>query len=446
MVYNDYANNLIKNIPLGIAISDEDGLIKYGNLQLLNMFGYVLDEILGKSISNLFDGFNHIKSELLNNHYIKNEEVNIHSRKNKLRFSLSAFQISIVDSDEFDIIYIFEDIKKERKLANKILENRAIYTFDKIVTKNKDFLNLIDFAKKVADSKSTIIIMGESGTGKEVFAQSIHNYSNRKDHPFIAINSAAIPKNLIESELFGYEEGAFTGAKKTGQAGKFELAHKGTIFLDEIGEMPLDLQTRLLRVIEEGVVSRIGGTEQIIVDVRIIAASNKNLKQEVAEGRFREDLFYRLNVLPMSIFPLRDRKEDIPLLIQYFMKKTSRRLNKREVPISDEELEKMMEYSWPGNVRELENLMELIINLEYVPKNLFNEEINYKFSEELNYSEDLSLDSMEKNHIIRVLNTFEGNITKSAEALGIGRNTLYRKIEKYNIDCSKTDYGSEMEQ
>lgn len=446
MINGDYINSLIENIPLGIAISDGDGLIKDVNLQFLDMFGYLPEELQGKHISNLFDGFKLVKKALLDNINIVREEVFIYGRKNKLRYSLSAFPLPAANEASMDILFIFEDIKKERKLANDILHNRAIYTFDKIISKNQEFLRLIDFAKKVADSKSTILIMGESGTGKEVFAQSIHNYSNRKDNPFIAINSAAIPKTLIESELFGYEEGAFTGAKKTGQIGKFELAHGGTIFLDEIGEMPLDLQTRLLRVLEEGIVSRIGGTERIIVDVRIIAASNKNLREEVAKGRFREDLFYRLNVLPMTIMPLRERPEDIPLLVDYFIKKISRRLNKREIKVSKEEMDILMAYSWPGNVRELENFIELAINLEYVPLNFFNHEINEKAPIHYSVNKDLSMDAMEKNHIINVLKIYDGNITKTAAALGIGRNTLYRKIQKYKINSTNIEQSSIIEQ
>lgn len=446
MINGDYINSLIENIPLGIAISDGDGFIKDVNLKFMEMFGYKAEELLGKHISDLFDGFKLVKKALLDNINIVREEVFIYGRKNKLRYSLSAFPLPAANEASMDILFIFEDIKKERKLANDILHNRAIYTFDKIISKNQEFLRLIDFAKKVADSKSTILIMGESGTGKEVFAQSIHNYSNRKDNPFIAINSAAIPKTLIESELFGYEEGAFTGAKKTGQIGKFELAHGGTIFLDEIGEMPLDLQTRLLRVLEEGIVSRIGGTERIIVDVRIIAASNKNLREEVAKGRFREDLFYRLNVLPMTIMPLRERPEDIPLLVDYFIKKISRRLNKREIKVSKEEMDILMAYSWPGNVRELENFIELAINLEYVPLNFFNHEINEKAPIHYSVNKDLSMDAMEKNHIINVLKIYDGNITKTAAALGIGRNTLYRKIQKYKINSTNIEQSSIIEQ
>lgn len=445
MSSNEYIKSLIKDIPLGIAITDINGFVKNVSNKMLDMFGYRIDELLNGNISNLFQEYEKIENELLTGNNIIDEDVYVNSRQNKLRFTLSAYPIYDSNKKIEDIIYMFNDVRKERKLANSILDNYAIYTFDKMISKNKEFKRLIEFAKKVSDSKSTILIMGESGTGKEVLAQSIHNHSNRRNEHFIAINSAAIPKNLIESELFGYEEGAFTGAKKSGQPGKFEIAHKGTIFLDEIGEMPLELQTRLLRVVEEGIVSRIGATDQIPVDVRIIAASNKNLREEVAKGYFREDLFYRLNVLPMTILPLRERIEDIPLLVEYFMKKVSRRLNKKEVQITEEQMNKLMAYSWPGNVRELENLVELIINLEYVPIDMLVKDESYKPIEPISLYNDLSLETMEKNHILNVLKINQGNITITAKTLGIGRNTLYRKIEKYGIRCSVMEQSSNME-
>ena len=446
MNYEEYIKILIENIPLGVAITDENGYIKSINYRLLDMFGYERNEISNHHISNIFEGYEKIKKLVLSRHNLIDEEVYINSRKNKLRFNLSAYPIFNSNGEVQDIIYFFSDEKKDRKLADRIIENRAIYTFDKIISRNENFMRSIEFAKKVADSKSTILIIGESGTGKEIFAQSIHNYSNRKMEPFIAINSAAIPKNLIESELFGYEEGAFTGAKKSGQPGKFEIAHKGTIFLDEIGEMPLESQTRLLRVLEEGIISRIGATDQIAVDVRIIAASNKDLKEEVRNGNFRRDLFYRLNVLPINIIPLRERPDDIPLLVEYFMQKISRRLNKKQVSITKEQMDRLMKYSWPGNIRELENLIELIINLEYVPTDILKMKENHQsFNQAINY-DDLSLESMEKNHILKVLKLNNGNITTTAKTLNIGRNTLYRKINKYDIDCSIMEQISNMEQ
>lgn len=442
----EYIESLIENIPLGVAITDKNGFVKNVNYKLLDMFGYKTNELVSQHISNIFEGYGKIEKQILSNKKVEDEEVCVNSRKNKLKFNLSVYPILNSNNEMEDIIYFFNDEKKQRKLANSIMENRAIYTFNKIISKNKNFTKLIEFAKKISDSKSTILITGESGTGKEVFAQSIHNHSNRKNGPFIAINSAAIPKNLIESELFGYNEGAFTGAKKTGQPGKFEIANKGTIFLDEIGEMPLELQTRLLRVVEEGIVSRIGATDQIAVDVRIIAASNKDLKEEVRKGNFRNDLFYRLNVLPINIIPLRERIDDIPLLVDYFMKKISRKLNKKRVLITEEQMKGLMEYSWPGNVRELENLVELIINLEYVPVNMLMNKGTPKSIERVSEYDDLSLKSMEMNHILNVLKLNDGNITMTAKILGIGRNTLYRKIEKHKITCSIMEHSSIIEQ
>ena len=263
-----------------------------------------------------------------------------------------------------EITLILHELKKSRKFAGKILSGQATYTFEQVIGKNEKFMKIVAYAKKIADSKSTVLITGESGTGKEVFAQAIHNYSIRKDEPFIAVNCGAIPRTLIESELFGYEDGAFTGAKKGGNAGKFEIAEGGTIFLDEIGEMPIDMQIKLLRVIEAGVITRIGSSIEIPIDVRIIAATNKNLKNEVENGNFRKDLYYRLNVLPIYLPPLRERREDIPEFINYYMEKTAEKLNKQAINISEEYMKYLIDYDWPGNVRELENVIELIINSE----------------------------------------------------------------------------------
>ena len=442
-----YTDTIIDSIPIGIITSDLEGNIKATNTHASEMFGYSIREMKRMRIGQLFDGWEAVRNVICSKSAFSDEEVFVNARRNKLQFNLSAYPILDNNDNIIDVVYVFSEVKKVRKLANKIMGRQAIYTFDKIIGNNDKFLATIELAKKIADSKSTILISGESGTGKEVFAQSIHNYSNRKDEPFVAINCGAIPKNLIESELFGYEEGAFTGAKRSGHPGKFEVADGGTIFLDEIGEMPLDMQTRLLRVIEESTVSRIGGTNEILVDVRIIAATNKNLIEEVEKGNFRKDLFYRLNVLPIKLPPLRERKEDIKLLIEYFMRRISKRLNKKMVKISDEQMEHLLRYSWPGNVRELENFIELIINTEAIPDHLGCsdnrlEVANYIESEH----EDLSLDKMEKRYIIKALRKHGGNITLSAKALSIGRNTLYRKIEKYNINCSEFEHCSKIEQ
>lgn len=341
--------------------------------------------------------------------------------------------------------------KRYRKSVEKLLNGQAIYTFDKIIGKDKNFISTIECAKKISDSKSTVLITGESGTGKEIFAQAIHNYSSRREKHFIAVNCGAIPSNLIEAELLGYDEGAFTGARKGGNAGKFEIADGGTIFLDEIGEMPLEMQVRLLRVIEEGVVSRIGSSKQVPVNVRIIAATNRDLKEEVSLGNFRKDLFYRLNVLPIPLPPLRDRREDIPLLIDYYMNKIGKKLNKEKIQIDKSIMEKLLQYEWPGNIRELQNVIELMLNTEKVPEDILKQHkptiiIERNVVEGFAKIEDMKLENVEKNHIIKVLKSFNGNISLAANAMGIGRNTLYRKMKKYRIECSNLEQCSEVEQ
>lgn len=327
------------------------------------------------------------------------------------------------------------NIKKPRKLADKIEGSYAIYTFDKAIGKDPCFLEVVEYAKKIADSDSAILITGESGTGKEIFAQSIHNYGDRKNERFIAINCAAIPKSLIESELFGYEGGAFTGAKPEGSPGKFELADKGTIFLDEIGEMPFESQSRLLRVIEEGVVRRVGASSEKIVDLRIIAASNRDLYGEMNKGNFRKDLYYRINVLPLKLPALRERPADIPILFDYFMKRKSKKLNKKEVLVDDNYISKLMKYEWPGNIRELENIVELIINTESLPSFIQNQVIENKVVTRDHKA--YTLNEIEKKHIEYVLSKYDGNISISSKELGISRNTLYRKINIYKIDVPK---------
>ncbi|MBP2028836.1 transcriptional regulator with PAS, ATPase and Fis domain [Acetoanaerobium pronyense] len=316
-----------------------------------------------------------------------------------------------------------------RKSYDEILKNKAIYTFDKLIGKSQIFLDTIDYAKKLATSSATIFIQGESGTGKELFAHAIHNYSERKESAFIAVNCGAIPHTLIESELFGYEEGSFTGAKKGGQVGKFEQADSGTIFLDEIGEMPLSLQIRLLRVIEEGVVDKVGGKNPIPVDVRIIAATNKNLKLEVEKGRFRQDLYYRIFVLPLFLPTLKERKEDIPILFEYFLEKSAKR-NGVEIPkISKEEVQKILNNPWSGNIRELENAAELYAITGSFPTSFIElERATENFPDKMGRLEKIEKTELEKAIILN-----ERNLSKTAIYLGVSRSTLYRMLKKYNI-------------
>ena len=293
--------------------------------------------------------------------------------------------------------------------------------------------------QKVAKSNSTVFLRGESGTGKEIMAKMIHNFSDRRDKLMISINCAAIPENLVESELFGYEEGAFTGAKKSGSIGKFELADKSTIFLDEIGDMPLQVQTKLLRVLQEKQVERIGSTKPIPIDIRVICATNKNIEQMVAEGTFREDLYYRLNIIPIELPPLRMRKEDLPALISYYIAYYNQKLNKHIVGVTPEALQTLMGYHWYGNVRELKNIVEYLANIvehEQVEVSDLPEHIVLHSAEGMsNRSLDVMLEDCEKrllSHMVKKNASLQEK-TKLANTLQISQATLYRKLKKYDL-------------
>ena len=325
------------------------------------------------------------------------------------------------------------------------------YSLDDIIGSSPAITALKEQVRKIAKSESTVLIRGESGTGKEVLAQSIHRLSHRSNGPFVAINCAAIPESLLESELFGYEEGAFTGAKKGGKPGRFELAKGGTLFLDEIGDMPLYLQAKLLRVLQERRIERVGGTKSIEVDVRIIAATHKDLESMIANNQFREDLYFRLNVIPLYIPPLRERKEDLYELIQYYMNKFCKRFGKEPKRFSSQALKKIFDYHWPGNVRELENMVEYIVNLEIgdlvtvssLPASIreASEDKNMDITKEKQELQKLndfspsvySVNEIEEQLIIKALQRFGASTEgkrKAAEALGISLATLYRRLEK----------------
>lgn len=326
------------------------------------------------------------------------------------------------------------------------------YTFDDIIGESEQLKKVISECKSISNIPSTVLLLGESGCGKELLAQSIHNYSYRKDKPFIAVNCGALPINLVESELFGYEAGAFTGSKKNGSIGKFELANGGTIFLDEIGEMPMDMQVILLRVLQEGVITRVGGNKAIPVDVRVIAATNKDLKQEIKNHKFRSDLFYRLNVLPINVPPLKDRIGDVPILLNHFLHTKSKKLNKPIPNISKSLFNKMITYCWPGNIRELENFVENIVVLDgqttceidleechcLTHDNLGNEikPTPTDNSHDLFQTKEdtiIPLVVLEQMEIKKALRICKGNMSKAASKLGISRNALYNKVKRYDI-------------
>ncbi len=435
---NTYLEAMLDSITAGIVGVDMEGAVRTVNAHAAEMFGFDEEAMRSKRAGDLFEGWDEVRGILLRGQRFTDEDVFVRAATNKLQFNLTAYPVLDNGGSVHDVILVFKDVKKVRKLANRIMGRRAIYTFDKIIGSDPAFVRAVEFAKRIADSRSNILIMGESGTGKELFAQAIHNQSDRRDEAFVAINCAAIPRTLIESELFGYEEGSFTGARHGGQPGKFEVADGGTLFLDEIGEMPLDMQTRLLRVIEEGTVCRIGSTKESVVNVRVIAATNKELADEVAKGNFRKDLFYRLNVLPMRLPPLRERTGDIPLLVEFFMDRITRKLNKRPVGIPERRMRELMDYDWPGNIRELENLVELMVNAEAMPAGPPDSASARTLKGNAPGKPPVAvpppepgaelLADAERRHIERVLERYDGNVSLAAKALGIGRNTLYRKL------------------
>ncbi len=329
-------------------------------------------------------------------------------------------------------------LKTENRTLKERIEEAKLE--DRIIFASKKMEELLDLVKTVAKSEATVLVRGESGTGKELIANAIHAYSNRRGGPFVKVNCAAIPENLLEDELFGHEKGAFTDAQRQ-RKGKFELAQGGTIFLDEIGDMPPTLQVKILRVLQERQFERVGGTETVVVDVRLIAATNRDLEELIREGEFREDLYYRLNVIPIFLPPLRERRDDIPKLAMHFLQKFNRKNEKSFRGFSPEAMQLLTAYPWPGNVRELENAIERAVVLgsgeeirpEHLPLNVrgappAQEDLVARLLES-----DLSLDDLERKLIERALQRTNGNQSKAAKMLGLTRRTLQYRVEKYNI-------------
>lgn len=357
--------------------------------------------------------------------------------------------IQAMKNGAFDYITKGDDNAKLVPLLNKAMEkvtlqNRILklesqvgnrYNFDSIIGNSDQIKNAVELAKKVAPTDATVLLLGETGTGKEVFAQAIHVNSKRMGKPFIAINCSAFGKELLESEIFGHRAGAFTGAVKD-KKGLIEEANDGTLFLDEIGEMHIDLQAKLLRVLETNEFFKVGDTKPTKVSVRIIAATNRDLQQDVANGKFREDLFYRLNVFTIPLPPLRERKQDISLFASFFLKLFAGKMNNRINSMSREFLEQLVRHEWKGNIRELKNVMERAVILASGHELTIGDlplEMQAQRHHQQNGISAFDLSSVEKLHIQRVLNHTKGNKTEAARLLNIGLTTLYRKIEEYNI-------------
>ncbi len=363
-----------------------------------------------------------------------------------MRLGVFEYLLKPVNLEELQLV-----LERAREYQRLHMENRRYrqeiqrrFSPQNLIGHSESMRQILDLIEKVADSDSTVLIFGESGTGKELVARAIHYRSDRMDKPLVPINCAAIPADLLESELFGYEKGAFTGAHKT-KVGRFELANGGTLFLDEVGEMSPQLQVKLLRVLQERSFERLGGIRSIQVDVRIIAATNRNLEASIEEGKFREDLYYRLSVIPIQIPPLRDRREDIPLLVEHFLENFNRQKSREVQGITPRAMEALVQYGWPGNVRELENLMERLvvlkragtIDLEDLPEKVrgaaSQEELGKILLPEGGIQLDAAVHRLEKELILQALKRSGGIKKEAARLLGMKRTTLIQKMKRNNI-------------
>ncbi len=436
---------IMELINEGIIVIDNKEIITSINNQACMILGVKSREIVGTPIFDIIiSGINFSK--------IIQEGINIFDREVSLRLSAKIFNGNISfallknEEDEIDgLVITIKEIKKVHNLVNRVFGSKAYFKFNDIIGNSDSLSDAIKFARSASKSNSNVLLLGKSGTGKELFAQSIHNAGVRRDSSFVAVNCGALPRNLVETELFGYEGGAYTGSKREGHPGKFELADGGTIFLDEIGEMPIEAQVNLLRVLESREVVRVGGKHPKKIDVRVIAATNRDLFQQVKEKSFREDLFYRLNVLTVNIPSLHERIGDIRLLVDYFTRKISISLGKTISSISDEAYFLLEAYNWPGNVRELENIIERAVNIaesnqlevENLPDNLINSNDNDIKETFVKPAKD-SLKSKEYEQLIKILKETNGNLRQTALKLGIARSTLYLKMKKSKI--SPEDY------
>lgn len=429
---------IIESINKGVIVSDKNNTI------------LSINEIARKKLKVGIECVGRDMKLISQNDYLMNEEVF------KLLISGREFNVvgKVISLTSFDNkknnIFIFEDIKKINKNIAEITNNTNVISIDDIYGNSIATQNLKENILKVADTSSTVLITGESGTGKELVARSLHSHSSRRDKPFVVINCSAIPDSLLESELFGYVKGAFTGADNSGRMGKFELANTGVIFLDEIGDMPLYLQAKILRVIQEKKIERIGSNKSIDLDIKIIAATNVDLEKKIKEQKFRSDLYYRLNVIPIKLLPLRERKEDILPIVEKLMNKYNRISNKYISSIDEEVKKALLEYNWPGNIRELENVIELMFNMsgnnhilskEFLPDSLSYEKVSQNTCiQSIIKTEDEELvdfEVLEKKYILRALKKY-GDSTEGkkniSNKMGIGLTTLYRKMKKFGID------------
>ena len=427
---------ILNSVHEGIIATDDTGLIISCNPSSIKLLDIKRGNILNANIINIFPS-GIVKDLLESGHGFSEQEIFSNERLGGLHYLANGEPI-ISDGKVKGLVLTFKDIcDVHRYFVGASISSK--FSFEDIIGESIILDNVKQKARRAAQTVSTVIIRGESGTGKELFARAIHWTSTRRQGPFITINCGAIPESLLESELFGYDEGAFTGAKRSGKPGKFELANSGTLFLDEIGDMSLHLQVKLLRILQDGIYTRVGGRKELRTNVRIIAATHRPLEDMVERSEFRQDLFFRLNVIPIVLPSLRERKEDILLLLHYFFKKYNKSLHKNVTTIPNEVKEKILNYDWPGNVRELQNTVEYCMNmitsntitLEHLPQQIQISANNSFPQDKLNPINKVIEETYRKAFIMH--GRTEIGIQKISSELGVSRGTVYKKLKEYNI-------------
>ncbi len=424
----------------GIFALDQKGYVKHCNNRAATLFDTTKRDLIGRHISKLMPGSPAIKVLETGRGYTENEEIfKVDGSQHHFIVTVKPF----CNGDDIDgVVVSFRDITEAQKLVYNFSTRALKNTVDDIIGTSEKIMVAKKQALITARGNSTVLITGESGTGKEMFAKAVHYASPRSDHPFVTVNCGAIPENLLESELFGYEKGAFTGANEKGKPGKFELADGGTIFLDEIGDMPLHLQVKILHVLQNMRFERVGGSKSMVVDVRVIAATNKDLEKLIKEGKFREDLYYRLSVIPLSIPPLRERREDIKMLMYHFLRKYNAFMNRKITGFSPAVEEIYLNHDWPGNVRELENAVEYGTNMAFgdtidvdeVPARIMKKEEEIVKFRNLDKPLAEQIKAYEREIIIKKLKQHNGVKDIVARELGLSRATLYRKLSELDIN------------
>jgi transcriptional regulator of acetoin/glycerol metabolism len=439
-IANKFSSAVFNSMSEGIISIDKFGKVIWINKAASKMFEIDRESAKEKDIKDVIGEQPTVEKMLSNHQPFNDEDISVYRNKERLYLNASARILLNKTGIADGYIIILRKMKAVKKMVNRMAGSEARFCFGDIIGENRYLKKVKDLGRRISKSDATVLIEGESGTGKEMMAQAIHNESLRRERVFLSINCAAIPQNLLESELFGYEGGSFTGARKKGRPGKFELASGGTLLLDEIGEMPLNMQASLLRVLQEKEINRIGGLEPIPIDVRILASTNKDLEEEVRKGNFRKDLFFRLNTVKIKMPVLSKRLDDIEKLVEHFIFILNQKSNQNIHAVENEVIDLLKEYDWPGNVRELQNVIERAvllsedgcIRVKHLPeefKNNVEKEVNKIDSNSLPL---LKLKDMEKimlEHSIQETKT----ITEAAKILGVSRSTFYRKADKFNL-------------